>query len=84
MTTEMRSIWSLKQNEKEACTVLSKMVSTDNVVFDKCEENDRIYTEAKELLNGEDPIKFAVEILTLLHGSWTKAYFLNQYRNYLR
>ena len=78
-----RSVWTLEQNERDACTVLSKMVSADNVVFDKCETNDQIYVRAKELLHGEDPIEFAIEVLTDMYGSWMEKSFRDQYMNYL-
>ncbi len=63
---------------------MSKMKSTDNVRFDKCDENDRVCSEAKELLNGEDPVLFAISVLMGLYGSWTEGYFKNQYKYYLR
>ena len=79
----IRSIWTLNEKERQACTMLSKMKSTDNIRFDKCEDNDRIYDGAKELLGGEDPIAFAIECLMGLYGSWNEEYFRNQYKYYL-
>ena len=77
------NIWALSENEKRACTVLSKMKSSDHVTFDKCGENDTLVEEATKLLSGNDAIGFAIDVLTSLHGSWTKEYFQSQFKYYL-
>lgn len=80
----MRNVWTLEENERSACTVLSRMKSSDNDTFDKCDENDRIYETAKCLLNGENPIEFAIEVLKSMWGPWCNENELRrQYGNYL-
>ena len=79
-----RTIWNLNQNERDACIILSRMRAEDNEIFDKCDVNELIYATAEKLLNGEDPVEFAIEMLVGLYGEEKEDHFRNQYRNYLK
>lgn len=48
----------LTQEEREACTILSKLVYDRNDRFYKCDYNDAVLEEASEKLGGRDPIEF--------------------------
>lgn len=66
------NVWALTETEKMACTLLSKLkYRTEEDGFTeyyKCLENDLILKGAKVLLNGRNPIRFIVDVMTGLYG----------------